>query len=493
MNLKHSITTLRHNIATLRVGEFANALSLLAVALLAGVESHAGQRLPRVVVSVAIDGLRTDMLEAFMPLYGEGGFRLLMNRGSVYSNADYPAYEPNRASSVATLATGSVPYDHGILDLHWLSRSTLRPVFCVEDSRQQGLNTTEQLSPCKLAVSTLGDELKVSTGGQGLVYSFAPFSDAAILGAGHAADGAYWLDDKSNLWAGTTYYSASLPAWVEAVNSRLRSEQPSPTVSVNSRVADMAASCFRYTTVGNDEVPDYIALTLTALQPEQTASSAYVELDQTLSTIISAAENTVGSDNALIIVTSTGTAEPEAANLDAYRIPTGNFYIDRTANLLNMMLMAVYGEGNYVEAIYDNQIYLNHKLIEQKQLSMAEVLDRCQELLLQSEGVKDAYSSQRLMLGAWTPDISRLRNSYNPRLSGDILVQVAPGWQLVNETAKYSKPVRESCVSFPIILYGLDVEAREVRTPVTTDCIAPTLAGFMRIRAPNACRSSALP
>ena len=60
---------------------------LLAVAMVVGIESHAERRLPRVVVNVTIDGLQGDLLDAFVPLYGEGGFRLLMSRGCVYSNA----------------------------------------------------------------------------------------------------------------------------------------------------------------------------------------------------------------------------------------------------------------------------------------------------------------------------------------------------------------------------------------------------------------------
>ena len=146
--------------------------------------SAAGQSIPRVVVNVTIDGLRSDLLDAYMPLFGEGGFRLLMEQGCVLPNAAYPNYEPNRASSIATLATGTVPYDHGIIDLQWLDRSTLRPAYCVEDTRQRGINTIEQFSPRNVQVSTIGDELKVASEGKALVYTFAPYADAAILSAG---------------------------------------------------------------------------------------------------------------------------------------------------------------------------------------------------------------------------------------------------------------------------------------------------------------------
>lgn len=442
-----------------------------------------GQQVPRVVVNVTIDGLRSDLLDAYMPLFGEGGFRLLMERGCVLPNAAYPNYEPNRASSIATLATGTVPYDHGITDLQWLDRSTLRPTFCVEDSRQRGLNTYEQLSPRNVQVSTISDELKVSTEGRALVYAFAPYSDAAILSAGHAADGAYWIDKTSGLWAGTAYYAAELPSWIAAVNTNPLGLTP------NERVTAMAQSCFRYTTLGNDDVPDYLAVTLTALGPTADSEDLYLQLDRMVGNLIATAEQSVGQGKALFVLTSTATAEPETTNLETYRIPTGNFYIDRTANLLNMMLIALYGQGNYIETTYGNQIYLNHKLIEQKQLNFSEVLDRCQELLLQSEGVKDAYSAQRLLLGAWTPDIDRIRNSYNPRLSGDIMVQVAPGWHLANETTGFTKLVREAHISFPIIFYGAGVAHKVIGDPATADRIAPTLSSAMRIRAPNACKS----
>ena len=36
---------------------------------------------PRLVVSVSIDQLRTDYMEAFAPLYGSDGFRRLMDQG----------------------------------------------------------------------------------------------------------------------------------------------------------------------------------------------------------------------------------------------------------------------------------------------------------------------------------------------------------------------------------------------------------------------------
>ena len=80
------------------------------------------------------------------------------------------------------------------------------------------------------------------------------------------------------------------------------------------------------------------------------------------------------------------------ADTGIYRIPGGEFHLNRCATLLNMYLMATYGEGQYVEAYYDQQIYLNHKLLEDKQLNLTEIQEKSAEFLVQFSGVNKVYS-----------------------------------------------------------------------------------------------------
>ena len=70
---------------------------------------------PRLVVSILVDQLRADYLDAFMPLYGENGFKKLLREGRIYSQADYPMACPDLASAAATFATGAAPSSHGIV------------------------------------------------------------------------------------------------------------------------------------------------------------------------------------------------------------------------------------------------------------------------------------------------------------------------------------------------------------------------------------------
>ena len=111
------------------------------------------------------------------------------------------------------------------------------------------------------------------------------------------------------------------------------------------------------------------------------------------------------------------------------------------------------------------------------------MLERSQDFLLQLAGVKDVYTSTRLLQGAWTPGISRIRGGYNPRYSGDILIEVAPGWHYVNQTQGDDQLARESYIPFPIIFFGQGVIAEKLRTPVSVDCIAHHFEGYTHTRS----------
>ena len=113
------------------------------LAAMCGAEAQTAPELPRVVVSIMIDQLRTDYMEAFSSLYGTRGFRRLMNEGRSYSQVEYPFASPDRASAVACFVSGTSPYDNGIPSQRWLDRQTLRPIYCVDDSRYSGNLTAE--------------------------------------------------------------------------------------------------------------------------------------------------------------------------------------------------------------------------------------------------------------------------------------------------------------------------------------------------------------
>lgn len=469
--------------------------TILAVVSSGHADAQVSRPMPRLVVSITIDQLRTDYLETFMPYYSASGFKKLLSQGVVYDNAQYSFAPVDRASALASIFTGTSPYYNGITGTRWLDKSTLIPVDCVEDTNYEGIFTKDKSSPVNLTSTTVSDELKVSTGGQAIVYSIARDRDAAVIGGGHAADGAFWIDRGNKCWCSSKFYFKKVPSWMDSYN--ITNVTDLSKGNVNSDITKLALYCVSSTGMGVDSTPDMLNLTYDAQPPHGSDKDArllqdkYIQLDRELESLITKIETKVGRGNVLFVITSTGYCDETEADYEKYRIQTGTFYVNRTANLLNMYLGAIYGSDKYVESCYYNEIYLNVRQIEQKRINMSDILSRSQSFLMQNAGVANALTSLD-MLQPTVTDGSRLRKWYNPNRCGDLIVQVTPGWKLYNEENKQQYVSRESLMAFPVIIYGAGFVAKRVETPVTVDCIAPTIARSIRIRAPNACQASTL-
>lgn len=444
------------------MNRYLSAIIVLAVLTGTELQAQSLRPAPRLVVNIAIDQLRTDYLEHFAPLYSSDGFKKLIRQGCVYEAASYPFTPVDRASAIASIATGTTPHYNNIVSSQWLDRTTLRTVECTDDNKYG-------VSPQKLATSTIGDELKIATRGSAIVCGIALDKDAAVMSAGHAADAAFWISDKNYRWATSSYYPKSSQKFIKSYNNTNDYERD------NNAVANLSIACIDDFAMGRDEKTDMLSITFSAKCADATNWQAdmetrYVNLDHIVSNLIKKVESKVGYDRVMFVITSTGYTDEAPVDFNRYRIPTGTFYINRTAYLLNMYLGAIYGQAQYVETCYHNQIYLNRKLIEQRRISFNDIISRSKELLVQTAGIRSVTTSP-----------------YNPSVSGDLIIEIAPGWQLLNEDNHENYISRAAFVPFPIILYGNSIKPSRITTTATVDRIAPTIAKAIRIRAPNAC------
>ena len=488
--------------------QFTSAL----IALIATtVQAQMPQQAPRLVVNIAIDQLSTEYIEQFKPYFGTNGFRELMSKGVVYTQVSYPFVPIDRASAVASLMTGTSPYYNGIIGNRWLDKKTLRLISCVDDPAYPGIYTTESLSPHNILTSTITDELKVATQGKALVYAISNEQDAAILSAGHAADGAFWKDSYNGAWCTSTYYMKKAPEWLDNYNQQVGKGKKTEFEQL-TELTNLAVLCIKQTGMGHDDVTDMLNITLPTSRLSSLTSSlagdnkkkdkktadwltnatqTYINLERQVSDLVATIQSKVGRENVLFFITGTGYQELPTDEYDKFRIPTGTFYINRTANLLNMYLGALYGSDSYVRGCSGNQIYLNIELIEKKRLKLSEILQLSQSFLLQCDGIINVHTSESL-LAASDLKTEVIRNGFNTKVGGQLLIEVSPGWKLINEDTNEQIQINARAVSFPLIVFGTTLQAQKISTPISVERVAPTISSIIHIRAPNACSSAPL-
>ncbi|MCF0187490.1 MAG: alkaline phosphatase family protein, partial [Bacteroidaceae bacterium] len=269
---------------------------------------------------------------------------------------------------------------------------------------------------------------------------------------------------------------------------------------VNDEMNRMVKVCLENTQVGLDDIPDFLTISYYAgnfehrsiMERPMEMQDMYIRLDRTLKDLLDILEEKVGLDKTLVVLTSSGKEEKLDVDLSMLKVPQGTFYMNRTSALLNMYFMATYGEGRYVDATFKDQIYLNHKQFEEKQIDLADAMGKARDFLLQCSGVQNVVTSHQLLTGVSNSALTLLRNSYNLKCSGDICVELIPGWKLVNEEVHDFYRDYTPLMDFPLYFMGFQVANEQIHTPITVDAIAPTLARIMRIRAPNACTSAPL-
>ena len=202
---------------------------LLLVSIPAAFASAYNAR-PKLVVIIVIDQFRGDYLERYRDQFGDGGFRIFLDRGAYFADCYYDYANTRTAPGHATLFTGSYTSGHGIVANEWWDPAKKKRITSVEDDNTklvgEGVGKTGPgASPHNLMSDTLGDEMKLATGGKARVFAISLKDRAAVLPAGFSGDAAYWIDPKNGDWITSTYYRPDLPEWVRNFNGSHRAQK----------------------------------------------------------------------------------------------------------------------------------------------------------------------------------------------------------------------------------------------------------------------------
>ena len=517
--------------------------SLIAVFVVANLQAQQ-QHAPKLIVCITIDQLRGDYLDYFKGFFGEQGFKRLLNNGIVYRHVQFEFSSIEQASAFATIFTGANPCYHSITGNKRYDFEKELEQSSVYDSYFLGNYTRDNFSPKNLLSSTIGDELKDASNGASKVYAIAPDVESAIISAGHAADGAFWLDNYNGKWATTTYYK-NVPTFVEKMNSgaeslssRLSSLAWSPMLTtdqysalpyisdkkqyrytfnekevgcyprfktsplINKEVNKLAIEFINSGDLGAHPTPDMLFVTyhggnFSDVQDKmytQEVQDVYFQLDQCIAELLNVIDKKVGFDKTLIVVTGTGYYTDTEVIPDGPNTTGGTFSPKQCIWLLNSYLRLIYGTKDWITGYYNQQIFLNKKTIDDEKIDLATIQNKAAEFVADFSGVQQVVTDATLRSGNWNEGSAALHYGTYHKGRGDLIIELKPGWGVENSmTGQKENVKRNNAVITPILFFGHGLKPARVERSVYATEIAPTITSILRIRAPNACSDLPLP
>ncbi|MGH9754682.1 MAG: alkaline phosphatase family protein [Blastocatellia bacterium] len=503
----------------------------------------------RLVVGIVIDQFRYDYLTRFHDQFGEGGFKRLLNGGAVFTNANYIHTPTYTACGHATFMSGATPAMNGIIGNEWFDRESGRRVTSVSDSKVKllgGSADASGMSPSKLIGSTIGDELKLVTGGQAKIIGVSFKDRSAILPAGKRPNGAYWFNASAGALVSSSYYFNDLPEWVKKFNREMRPdrffgkrwERLLPESAYQRSTADdapyekfNAGNKFPYIITGGEETPgrgfynhfeytpfanDYLVdFAKAAIESEQLGADDTTDLltvsfsandlvghaygpyshevhditlrtDRTLAELFNYLDRKIGLDNVIIALTADHGVAPVPEHARQYGLG-GRIEPKSITDAVENALDKSFGEEKWVLAFSNGNIYLDEAVIERRKIAVEDVERMAGQAIVKIDGVAECFLRSQILSGRLpqTKIARSVANGFYAQRNGNMVVVPQPFF-FIGEgvTTTHGTPyVYDTHV--PVIFYGAGVVAGTHHSDASPADIAPTLAALLKIEIPS--------
>ncbi len=504
---------------------------------------------PKLVVGIVVDQMKYDYLNRYWNKLGDRGFKRLVSQGFECSNTKYNYAPTVTGPGHASVYTGATPATHGIISNDWYDRIAHKNLYCVDDPKVKSVGAdgnTGMMSPANLLVNTVGDELKLATNFQAKVIGIALKDRGAILPAGHAANAAYWFDNKTGNWISSTYYMQELPSWVNAFNALKYPEmyqkmawttlldiskytesttdntpyespykgESTPTFPHdfakldtrdyenvrrspfgNTLTKDFAKAAIISEKLGADEITDLLCISFSSTDyiGHQFGTNAietedcYLRLDKDLEDLLDFLDKTIGKKNVLLFLTADHGAVQNPQFLSDNKFNAGFFDPHQVERIARLFLQKEYNDSMLFEALGDQCIYFNHELLKSRKLNLETISNAVGQELMRLPELTDFYSSNVLNASqSGTGILPFLQLAYNPKRSGDLYYTLLPNYiESTNKKGTTHGAPFNYDIHVPLFFYGYTIKPGKSISPQAITDIAPTLCSLLRIEFPN--------
>jgi predicted AlkP superfamily pyrophosphatase or phosphodiesterase len=414
-------------------------------------------------------------------------------------------------------------------------------------------------SPFNMKVTTVGDELHYANGNSKVIAIAG--KDRSSIGLAGQFGTAYMHSAATGRFITSDYYMSDYPAWWKAFyankpqdkyfkqswkpllsdNAYARSapddrpwsvnykglgtrfpfassgdaQEPSPayydrtmwTPFGDLLTLDFTKAAIEGENLGNNPsgAPDILAISWTShdyvnhlFGPESRQSQdQMIRLDRVFEELIDYLDRRIGLQNVLITLS----ADHGFMNIPEYsasrRLDAGRIDPDKMIDAVNAALSAKFGEGKYITAWWNPNLYVDYKLVESRKLNRVEVENAAQEMLRSYPGVEAVFTRTQLEQGL-VPQTKLARQvtlAWHQQISGDIVIMNKPNWYLFAKPTTYASTHGSPWsydTNVPLAMYGPSwINPGKYGDSEVVD-LARTIAFILNVRPPNGCEGRVL-
>lgn len=504
---------------------------------------------PKLVVGIVVDQMRWDYLYRFYDRYtATGGFKRFLQQGFSCENTLVPYTPTVTACGHTCIYTGSVPAIHGIVGNNWWDNLTMKGMYCTQDDAVQPVGATSsagKMSPKNMLVTTVCDELKLATNFRSKVIGLAIKDRGGILPAGHAANAAYWYESSTGNWVTSSYYMNALPQWVQDFNARKlvdtfykkgwntlypvesyvqstadeKSYESKPlsaqqkgfpykldkfigtnygviasTPYGNSLTTEMAKAAIAGEQLGADDITDFLTVSYSSTDyighsfgPNSIEQEDdFLRLDQELGNLFSFLDTQVGKGQYLVFLSADHAVAHVPGFMEENKLPGRVIDDGAWGGALDKLLAEKFGASKLIAYNANNQVYLNHRIIDSLKLDAVAVRKAVADYLGKQKGVSRAFPLQELSDVTLNSTIKNMvANGYYPNRCGDVQVVLEPGWIDGGATGTTHGAWYPYDAHIPLLFYGWNIKPGKSNREVYMTDIAPTIAAILHLQMPS--------
>ncbi len=296
----------------------------------------------------------------------------------------------------------------------------------------------------------------------------------------------------------TETQKAIFPYFIDKYDEKSRYKQFLYTAPANTFLREFAEEAILKEELGKDNITDFLTLSFSSTDYaghrfgiySVEIQDMYLRLDKELETLFEFLDKNVAKGEYTLFLTADHAGAPTPSHLHDLQFDAEYLEWNSMKDSLSNYLNESYGEGDFVSYFSDQDVYLNRKLILEKELLLEEVQEKVRDFLVTQKGISQAITATELSKSVERTGFMQLiQNGFNAKLSPDVAFLFQSGY--MDSYYKKGGTTHGTPYTYdtqvPLLFFGKNIKSGKTHRRVEITDIAATLSSLLYLQQPSGC------